>query len=126
VVEPRTRDVRLVNAGHPPPIRIRANTLETVRPGGPALGVLQDVQFEEQVVRLDAHDALVVFSDGVSEAMNADRDFYGEERLAGVLARGPYPNAQALAAAVLDDVTSFVGTAPWHDDVSLIVVMRTN
>ena len=70
-------------------------------------------------------DTLVVYSDGVTEAMNAGRDFFGDERLRDVLGRQRGRPATEAGQAIVDAVARFVGDAPVHDDVSLVVLRRT-
>src|SRR2546430_2501456 len=73
--------VRMLNAGHPPPLVLRGTRLEELPNGAMALGMFPDAIFSEQRVEFAEGDVLIVFSDGVTEAMNGDAEFFGDERL---------------------------------------------
>ena len=116
--------VRLLNAGHMAPLVLRDVAIEELPRGSVALGMVPVATYAEQAATLGAGDTLVVYSDGVTEAMNAARDFFGDERLREVLARMRGRSAEDTGQAIVDAVTRFVGDAPVHDDVSLIVLKR--
>ena len=77
--------VRMLNAGHPPPLVLRGTTLEELPNGSMALGMFPDAIFSEQRVEFADGDALIVFSDGLTEAMNGNAEFFGDERLRACL-----------------------------------------
>jgi hypothetical protein len=91
-------DVRLLNAGHMPPLVIRGRTIEELPRGSTALGLMPDAPFTEQQLVLSPGDVIVVYSDGITEAMNLSGEFFGDERLragietAGQLARHQRPH----------------------------------
>ena len=68
-----------------PPVVVRAGALDGLPPGAMALGSMADATFTDQRVELSEGDALIVFSDGVSEAMNSSGDFFGDERIGAVI-----------------------------------------
>jgi phosphoserine phosphatase RsbU/P len=116
--------VRVLNAGHMPPLLLRGTSIVEMPRGSFALGLLKDVTFTEQHVELDPGDLLIVYSDGLTEAMNAAGDFFGEERLLALapsLARDP---AEQVGGRLLAAVEAFVSDAPRHDDLSLVVLKR--
>jgi hypothetical protein len=117
-------DVRLLNAGHMPPFVLRGGTVEQMPAGAVVLGILPDASFAEQRVVLEAGDALVVYSDGVSEAMNEAGELFGDERLRQVVTRAAGMSVDALGQRILDAVRAFVGDAPPHDDLSLMILKR--
>jgi serine phosphatase RsbU (regulator of sigma subunit) len=125
LVSSGSRTVRLLNAGHMAPLVLRDFTLEELPHGSVALGMVPVTPYSEQVVELSPGDTLLVYSDGVTEAMNAAREFFGDERLRDVLSRQRGRPAAEAGAAIVDAVTRFVGDAPVHDDVSLVVLRRT-
>jgi serine phosphatase RsbU (regulator of sigma subunit) len=117
--------VRVLNAGHMPPAIVRRSAEVEELPGrSVALGMLPEMVFAEQGVDLSPGDVLVVYSDGVTEAMNAREDFFGEERLRAALRATAGQPVAAIGRRVLSDVREFVGDAPMHDDLSLVVVRR--
>ena len=117
--------VRLVNAGHMAPLVVRGLTIEELPRGSAAIGMVPVAGCAEQVADLGTGDTLVVYSDGVTEAMNEARDFFGDERLRSVLGYARGQGAAAVGQAIVDAVARFVGDAPVHDDVSLIILRRT-
>jgi serine phosphatase RsbU (regulator of sigma subunit) len=124
-LEPSAGLIRLLNAGHLPPVLVRnGGTLESLPRGAPALGIVPGASFEESSCLLQEGDHLVVTSDGVVEARNQAGLFFGDERLQTVLRRAaPHP-AEALGRAILQAVDTFVGEAPRSDDLSMIVLKR--
>jgi sigma-B regulation protein RsbU (phosphoserine phosphatase) len=116
--------VRLVNAGHMPPLLLRAGALEELPRGSIALGIVPDATFTEQQVDLAPGDALVVYSDGVTDAMNGAGDFFGDERLRAALTSGPASTAEQTGRRVLAAVDAFAGDARPFDDLSLVILTR--
>ena len=123
-LEPGSSRIRLVNAGHMPPLVVGADQVQTLPAGGPALGIPTEATHEEQSLDLGAGQTLVVYSDGVTEALNEGDAFFGDERLLGSLRETAGRPAAEVAHHLLEAVEAFVGEARWHDDVSLIVVRR--
>ena len=116
--------VGVLNAGHMPPLLMRNGMVETLPRGGVVLGLIEDTTYVEQTVDLKAGDSLVVYSDGVSEAMNASEDFFDDERLIAAVRQAAGLPAEATGRRVLDAVSAFVGEAAPSDDMSLIVIKR--
>jgi hypothetical protein len=119
-------DVRVLNAGHPPPLVLRGTTLEELPNGTMALGMLPDATFSEQRVNLADGDVLIVYSDGVTEAMNANDEFFGDERLRARLPALARMAAQGIGTGVVAAVDEFVGDRRPHDDLSLVVLRRVS
>ena len=117
--------VRLLNAGHMPPLLVGNGQVTTLERGSMVLGMIPDVTFNEQRVELTSGDSLVVYSDGVTEATNEAGDFFGDERLLAVVGQSAGLPPEAIGARVLDAVAAFVGDAVPSDDVSMVVLKRT-
>jgi serine phosphatase RsbU (regulator of sigma subunit) len=117
--------VRLLNAGHLAPLVLRDFAVEELPRGAVALGMVPSTPYAEQVADLGRGDTLLVYSDGVTEAMNAPRDFFGDDRLRALFARQRGRPAADAGRAIVDEVARFVDDAPVHDDVSLVVLRRT-
>jgi phosphoserine phosphatase RsbU/P len=112
--------VIIVNAGHLPPILRRGNTVAPVA-GEIAqlpLGVDHDTRYPQAAVTLRPGDALVLYTDGVTEAMNARDELYGDQRLLTQLAGGA-AEVRQLGRRLLDDVKLFVGARSQSDDLCL-------
>ncbi len=116
--------VRMLNAGHMPPILLRGSTLTTLPRGSMVLGMMPDITFTEQRFDVETGDTLVVYSDGVSEAMNDAEDFFGDERLHALVLETRGMAVPDVGAHILDRLAGFVGEAEQSDDVSLMIIRR--
>lgn len=123
-IAPGSGHVRLLNAGHMPPLLLRSSRLEVMPSGSIALGMMPDSTYVEQDVDLEIGDMFVVYSDGITEAMDAHDDFYGDDRLRVALQPCRERTAAQAGEAVLASVDAFVGSARVHDDMSLIILKR--
>ncbi len=113
--------ITLASAGHPPPILVRAGGgVETAACGGPLLGIIPEVSHPDVVVELGAGDALVAFTDGVTEGRGAG-GMFGDERLGEVLADAAGADARGLADRVVEAVLEFQGGGI-QDDLAVLVV----
>ncbi|MFF4016386.1 SpoIIE family protein phosphatase [Streptomyces sp. NPDC001843] len=119
--------LRLIRAGHVPPLVRRADgtVVEFAEPGR-LLGIGPDPGFRACGVELHPGDSLVLVTDGLTEARSADGEFFGEDRLTGALAavRAGRPTAAALIESVTAAVTAFAGNAT-VDDQAILVVTAT-
>jgi sigma-B regulation protein RsbU (phosphoserine phosphatase) len=124
VVDHRTGFFKYVNAGHNYPYLIRRDgTVERLQKGGMILGVLKTtIPYEHEVVYLREGDTLVLFTDGVTEAMSDGGVEYGEERLEAVLRTSKDQDAHGLIERVHQDVLSYTSGAPQSDDLTMMVV----
>jgi len=113
-----------VNAGHDWPFVIRAGTDPTLLSGasGPPLGALDDFDYRVQRQQLMPGEMLLLYTDGVTEAQNSARSFYGESRLKQALASHTPSDAKAAIEVVRDDVRRFVAGAEQFDDITLLAV----
>jgi len=124
IVDSGKMTLTYVNAGHNYPILLKNNgSIRRLDVGGMILGVLNTVTpYEEATVPFDAGDLLVLFTDGVSEAMNRERQEYGEDRLkALVQAHGP-ESAQQVMHAIHLDIQLHAAGAPQSDDITMMIV----
>lgn len=111
-----------VNAGHNPPFVLRTDgTLEELTTGGLLLGVMPGMPYARGQARLAPGDVVVLFTDGVTEAMNASAEEYGEKRLKACLCAHRDAPAGQILEAVVDDVRTFVQRMPQSDDLTLVV-----
>jgi sigma-B regulation protein RsbU (phosphoserine phosphatase) len=125
-LDPVTGSFRYVNAGHPAPWRVDASGRASVvgAPTGAPVGLLPKTRYNEVEDRLAPGDRLVVFSDGVPEAHEPDGEFYGDVRLAALLAAGPREESGPdMGARVLSAVETYQA-GELADDVTVMVVGR--
>jgi len=123
VLEPRSRKLTMASASHPAPIRVPAEegAVEQIElPRQFPLGALDDTQYEDLTIGLEAGDLLVLHTDGVTDASNAEGVWYGENRLCRVLASAPR-QPQDLLEALSSDLASFTDEAGESDDITVIV-----
>ena len=110
------------NAGHPPPLLLRADgTVHRLDQGGPVLGMIQDARYQEAVVPLRAGDRLVLYTDGVVEAEGRSGEL-GEMRLLAALRGMRGLTATDAARAVLDRAVEFADGGPLQDDATVVIV----
>jgi serine phosphatase RsbU (regulator of sigma subunit) len=114
------------NAGHNPPLIISRTpagvTFRRLECGGPIVGLFETATFEEETVMLAPGDWLIVFSDGVSEAMSATGDEYGESRIVTVAEQSASLEPKQLLEAVFADVKAFAKGAAQSDDITAMVL----
>jgi len=118
------QDGRLLycNAGHNPPLLVTKTQVKRLEAGGPILGLFEGLPFAEETVRLDPGDWVIVFSDGVSEALSAAGEEYGEQRIIDVVEGHKDDKPEALLDALLENVRTFTHGAPQSDDVTALVI----
>lgn len=126
LVDGTTGDLVFANAGHNPPLLLRADSrVEWLEAGGCPLGIIPMMKYDEARERLDPGDVLVVFSDGVTDAMNPQGDEFGEARLAEVVSDHRGESAGAILDAVNHAITVWAAGTPLPDDLTLLVARRT-
>jgi serine phosphatase RsbU (regulator of sigma subunit) len=113
------------NAGHFPPILLRADgTAEALDKGGPLLGALEHAVYESSEVVVEPGDALVAYSDGVVECRNSAGEEFGGERLLSALQRTNQSTPQETLVQLLAAVQDFANGSTLCDDLSLLVIQR--
>lgn len=116
------RTLKYCNAGHNAPFLVTSTGLVRLETGGTVVGLFDFSEFETGEVQVASGDLLVVFSDGLTEAVNPAGDEFGDDRLAEVLATVRGGTAADALAAVLKAVTDFAGTEPPRDDMTVMVL----
>lgn len=126
-IDPATGVLSYASAGHDAPLFWRAHDGSMEDHPLPALplGLRPEVRYEQQLLQLHSGDVMVMYTDGVTEAMNSQREQFGGERLAGVIAgHARALRAKALRDAIVEAVATHCAGSPRHDDTTLIVVHR--
>ena len=126
VFDPETGLVRFANGGHNPPLIVHKDGSSTVLPltGGVALGVAPQFEFSTDQVRLEPGEALVMYTDGVSEAEDRDNEEFGMDRLLEVFAGAQLKSAREANDAVFAAVRKFAGDRSQSDDITCLVLLR--
>jgi serine phosphatase RsbU (regulator of sigma subunit) len=124
-LDPVSGDVAYVNAGHNPPLLVRASgAVERLQEGGMVLGLIDSVRYIEGGARLDAGDTLIVYSDGVTETFDPQEREFGEDGLTALAVRGRGLDAPTLQSEILRELDQFAHGAKATDDRTLIIVKR--
>ena len=116
--------MRYINAGHNPPlVRHEDGTFEYLRTrAGFVLAGMEGMQYKAQELELQRGDIIFLYTDGVTEATNADNRLYGEERLRNAINAAQFSNMQELCSCIKADVDAFVGDAPQFDDITMVAL----
>jgi serine phosphatase RsbU (regulator of sigma subunit) len=127
VLDPGAGTMVYCNAGHNPPYLLggsRAGEVRSLIRTGVPLGIFEESEWEQGRVDLISGDMLVLYTDGVTEALGESDTFYEEERLIASAVANLGRSAQEVQSAMLEDIHRFVGSAPQFDDLTLMVILR--
>ena len=124
ILEPAAHRLEYAIAGHEPPLMVAA-VPQTLTSDGPVLGAIEEFDYRSKSIRLEIGDLLLVFSDGVTEAVNAQGEMFGKAALRSVLDEAAGLPSEAVVEAVLDAVTDHAGETPQRDDITLLAITRT-
>ena len=122
----KTGEISYCNAGHNPPYILKRGGAVEVLPMSqdPMVGAIDGIEYHGATLQLDHGDSLVMFTDGVTEAMNAQNEEFGEERLEDTLVEVTMHNCQQIVEAIKADVAAFVGDAEQSDDITVLALKR--
>ena len=125
IVDPSRHQIAYANAGHNRPlIGTPDGRIVRLETAGLVLGAVADARYATGTAELNAGSTLLLYSDGVSEAMNEARLGFGEDRLEDILREANGITAQQTMERIVKEVQTHVGKAPQHDDMTLLVVKR--
>lgn len=126
LIETDTGRLTYASAGHNWPLWWQAerSQCESLSAKGILLGVLDEISLEEQSIQVAPGDTVVFYTDGVTEAMNANHELFGEERLQATVAANAAAGATQTMAAIVEAVQDFTGNVPQSDDFTLCVMKR--
>ncbi|MCB8942138.1 MAG: SpoIIE family protein phosphatase [Ardenticatenaceae bacterium] len=123
--DPQTHELTFANGGHNPPLLLRAQGQSQLLSGsGMALGILPEITIESKALRLRSGDALIFYTDGVTEAINEDYDEFGLARLEMATANAQNQDAAAILQAITRSINDHAGDTPQYDDITLVVMKR--
>jgi sigma-B regulation protein RsbU (phosphoserine phosphatase) len=121
ILDAGQRTLRYCNAGHPPPILVSSHAIQQLPAAGAVLGVFPTWEYGDSMVRLNAGDKLLLFTDGITEAAGADGQEFGEENLATLARANGASTACELNNRVLAHVSNFC-KGQFQDDATLLVI----
>jgi phosphoserine phosphatase RsbU/P len=128
-LDARSRQLRYVNAGHNPPYLLRVGgpgetgTIDELSTGGTIIGMFPQMSYEEAVVDLQPGDVLLIFTDGVPEALSPAEEEFGEDRLRDLLQRvAHFSSVDEMAAHISQELRNWIDDAEQYDDLTFILV----
>ncbi len=126
LLDPRSGQLTYVNAGHNPPLLYRQGQDELTELGrtGIILGVLEEATFEQRTIQLRPGDLLLLYTDGVTEATDAQGQEFGKHRLQSFMHQWRGAPAAEIVVALEQAVAEFVGTAAASDDITIAAAKR--
>lgn len=124
--DPATRTLTYGNAGHNPPLLYcrqarNSDSVTWLQPTGAAIGLIEEFQINTETVTLTQGDILLLYTDGVTEAMDGAEDQFGRERLADLVRREAGLPIKDLVQAIRQEVQAFTGDQPLADDTTIVV-----
>ena len=124
ILDGKAHSLNYANAGHPPPLIFRTSGCKCAEQEvtGIALGAWEEAEYEERSVQFCRGDVALLYTDGVTEAANADGKLYGLQRLSEVVTKSRHLSAQDIMAAILDDISGFSSGQDQSDDITMIVL----
>lgn len=123
IIDNSKKEIIYVNAGHNPPLHIRGGEITKLKKGGMILGVMQTVvPYLTETVQLQTGDAIVLFTDGITEAMNEKWEEYSDERLELLARQKHKESAQNILSHIKRSVEDFTHGAEQSDDITCLVI----
>ena len=126
ILDVQSGEVTYCNAGHNPPYVLKENGKIEALPisKDPMVGAIEGIEYHDEKLQLEKNDALILFTDGVSEAMSTSFEEYGDERLVNVLQVVPSHNCRDIINTVLADVSSFTQGTEQSDDITMLTIKK--
>lgn len=126
ILNTRRHQLMYVNAGHNFPYRVKKESMEFdfLKIGGLPLGMFDHAEYASEIITLAPDDLLVLYSDGVTEAMDKKYEEYGEERFQSCIRENLGRDVPGLKSSIIEDIQKFVGGEPQSDDLTLMVARR--
>lgn len=131
ILNPQNGRIQYCNAGHNPPLLFRAAngsqpvSVEAFTRTALPLGILENMEATQAHSKIQKGDMLVLYTDGITEAQDEFEDFYGEARLRDLVAANYHRPAQIVGDKLVAELYDFMGEAPQHDDITLVLVARS-
>jgi sigma-B regulation protein RsbU (phosphoserine phosphatase) len=130
LLSPEMGEVTYVNAGHNPPLLCKADDctggepLTELRPTGMAMGVLEDIPFEQRTVHLEPGDFVLLYTDGVPDATGDEEQRFEMERVRRILLDHRHKSAAGIVAELESAISGFTGAAAPFDDIAIMIAKR--
>ncbi|RMD98838.1 MAG: hypothetical protein D6814_06725, partial [Calditrichaeota bacterium] len=122
-INTETHELTYVNAGHNPPMWVNQNgEIRLLETGGVILGMMPEMPYQQETISLAPNDWLVLFTDGVSEAMNEQDEEFTEQRIEATIRENLDLSARQMIEKIATAVREFCGNAPQSDDITLVAI----
>lgn len=126
IIDPVGGEIAYSNAGHEPPLLVRASgRVDTLTEGGLIVGLFPDLAYEGGRARMETGDCLALFSDGLSEAMDPSKKEFGVDRIAALFQQRGDASAAEMLERVDENVAEWLAGRPAHDDLTVVVLIKT-
>lgn len=124
IVNTKKMTLSYTNAGHNPPLLIKRSSedITLLKAQGIPLGIGEDIELQEKEIALTNGDVVVLYTDGVTEAINENKEQFAEERFQDLITQNRSLSAKDMVKKILEGVRSFSGEQPQFDDITLIVM----
>jgi phosphoserine phosphatase RsbU/P len=124
ILDLKTGLVEFCNAGHTPLYHKKADQqcIRYSETHSTALGIFDDLKIESAQIQMDAQDYLILFTDGITEAMSAQEAFFGLDRMEDIISQMQNPTPEGIARSIISEVRKFTGLATQNDDLSILVL----
>ncbi len=127
ILDSTTHEFVYCNAGHDNPFVLNSSpTPKRLGVGGTVLGILDPFDFPQDTVKLSTGDAIIIYSDGITESMNDTDELFGEQRIQEVLEKHKNDTAQKIVDELIAAAKNYAGRQPQADDMTVVVVKRTS
>lgn len=123
-ISPDTNHIKYVNAGHFPPVIINKEGITELQKGDAALGLMENVNYHDSTIELNAQEMFIAYSDGVIESTNEYNQFFGREKLFNLLKMNYNLTASEMGRNILNAVDLFRGEAKASDDLSFMIMKK--
>jgi sigma-B regulation protein RsbU (phosphoserine phosphatase) len=125
LLDTHNHHLTFANAGHDNPMFFnKEKELQRLKSGGPPLGIVPNFAFEEETILINPGNTLIIYSDGITDAMNSNQELFGEERLMHIIINNQTISSKELIDKIHITINEFIGKTPQMDDMTLIVVKR--
>ena len=123
VLNDEQKELTFVNAGHNPPILVRDGKITKFKKGGMILGVMETtIPYEATNIKVESNDAIILFTDGVTEAMNFEYTEYTDVRLEELVKANYQKSSKELLNVIKNDVINFTQNAEQSDDLTALII----
>lgn len=123
ILDENDKSLTYVNAGHNPPLLIRTNEIIKLKKGGMILGVMQTIlPYQSETIEVKENDLIVLFTDGITEAMNKNWEEFSDERLEKIVVDNSSLSAKSLLVKIQDEINEFTSGAEQSDDITSLII----